>query len=71
MGVLFDDGELVVYFCKAVGGEGVGFCYVGFYVAVGSFGVGDEGGDELFVAGVGEVEGLSAVGVGFEGVDAV
>ena len=71
LGVFFDDGEGVVHFGESVGAEGVGFGDVGSYVSVGTLGVGDEGCNELLVAGVGEVEGFLAIGIGLEGRDGV
>lgn len=69
LGVLLHNGEFGVDLGEAVGGEGVGLGDVGGYIAVWTLCVGDEGGNELLVAGVGEVEGLLAIGIGLEGRD--
>ena len=56
---------------ESVGAKRVGFGDVWSDIAVGTLGVGDEGCNELLVAGVGEVERFLAVRIGLEGRDGV
>ena len=48
---------------KSVRAEGIGFGDVRSDIAVGTFGIWNEGCNELLVAGVGEVERFLAVGI--------
>jgi len=71
LGVLLNDGKLLVDCAQDVGADRVGFGDVGLDVAVRTLGVGDKGREEFLVAGLGEVKGLLAVWVLLEVGDAV
>ena len=61
----------MVDFGKSIRAEGVGFGNVRSHIAVRALGIGDEGGNELLVASIGEVKRFLAIRVRLEGRDGV
>lgn len=70
LGLLLDDGEVAVDSLEGFLAELVGLVDVGLGILVGSLEVGLHGLAEAGVGAVYDINGLLAVGVGFEGVDA-
>lgn len=68
---LFDDGEGLVDFAEANAGKVVNFLDVGFYVAIGTLGIGDQWRDKFVVASLSKIERFLAIWVGFDNLEGV